>query len=165
MENITKQKLPLNSHPLEGCPQDGVAKKDDKVIQSTINSIPIYRNFVENLPYNTNLKRLVKEKRKAGILGEVLFWMQVHKRVFHKIDFDRQRIIGNYIVDFYVKTLGLVVEIDGSSHDDKVEYDRIREEYLVSLGLRVYRIRDSDVKTNLEQVMRELEEYIIKEYG
>jgi very-short-patch-repair endonuclease len=165
MENTSKQKTPLNSPLLEGCPQDGVAKNDDKVIQATINSIPIYRNFVENLPYNHNLKRLVKEKRKAGILGEVLFWMQVHKRVFYNIDFDRQRIIGNYIIDFYVKTLGLVVEIDGSSHEDKVEYDRIREEYLVSLGLRVYRIKDSDVKTNLGQVMRELEEYIVKEYG
>ena len=91
--------------------------------------------------------------------------MQVHKRVFHKIDFDRQRIIGNYIVDFYVKTLGLVVEIDGSSHDDKIEYDRIREEFLIAQGLKVYRIQDSDVKLNLARVMQDLEEYIIKEFG
>jgi very-short-patch-repair endonuclease len=165
MEKRTQQKTPHNSPHPEGYPQEGVENKDDRVIQATINSIPIYRNFVENLPYNPNLKHLVKDKRKAGILGEVLFWMQVHKRVFHNIDFDRQRIIGNYIVDFYVKSLGLVVEIDGSSHDDKVEYDRIREEFLDSLGLRVYRIRDSDVKTNLGQVMRELKEYIVKEYG
>ncbi|MBP1163359.1 very-short-patch-repair endonuclease [Chryseobacterium sp. PvR013] len=41
------------------------------------------------------------------------------QKKFHTIDFDRQRIIGNYIVDFYVKTLGLIIEIDGSSHDEK----------------------------------------------
>jgi very-short-patch-repair endonuclease len=142
-----------------------VVKKEDKVVQATINAVPIYRNFVENLPYNPRLKPLLKEKRKAGILSEVLFWKEVHKGVFHKIDFDRQRIIGNYIVDFYVKTLGLVVEIDGSSHDDKVAYDRIREDYLINCGLKVYRIGDIDVKRNLAQVMRNLEEYIIKEFG
>ena len=66
-----------------------------------------------SLPYNKNLKALLSGKRKAGILCEVLFWQQVHKRKFYKIDFDRQRIIGNYIVDFYVKKLGLVIGIDG----------------------------------------------------
>lgn len=69
---------------------------------------------------------LAREKRKAGILPEVLFWQQVHKKKFYAIDFDRQRIIGDYIVDFYVKALGLVVEIDGSSHDHKQEYDAKR---------------------------------------
>ena len=106
-----------------------------------------------------------QQKRKAGILSEVLFWQQVHKGVFHKIDFDRQRIIGKYIVDFYVKTLGLVVEIDGCSHDEKIEYDAERQRYLESLGLRVYRIEDYDVKNNLDNVMLGLERYIVGEYG
>ncbi|REC70096.1 endonuclease domain-containing protein, partial [Chryseobacterium rhizosphaerae] len=88
-------------------------------ILTHIRNIPIQRNFVENLPFNPHLIILLKEKRKAGILGEVLFWKKVRARVFHNIDFDRQRIIGNYIVDFYVKALGLVIEIDGSSHDEK----------------------------------------------
>ncbi|MDO9276165.1 MAG: DUF559 domain-containing protein, partial [Lutibacter sp.] len=101
-----------NSPPLEGCPQGGVVNHE---ITATINNIPIIRNFVENLPYNPALSRLTKGKRKKRILSEVLFWLQVHKGKFHKIDFDRQRIIGNYIVDFYVKTLGLVIEIDGNS--------------------------------------------------
>ncbi|WP_369596824.1 endonuclease domain-containing protein [Flavobacterium sp. FPG59] len=82
-----------------------------------------------------------------------------------KIDFDRQRIIGNYIVDFYVKTLGLVIEIDGSSHENKEEYDKKREEYLLSLGLKVYRISDSRIKHDLNNVMNELEQYIILEFG
>ena len=130
-----------------------------------INNIPIKRNYIENLPHNPALKKLARDKRKAGILSEVLFWMQVHKGHFHQIDFDRQRIIGNYIVDFYVKTIGLVIEIDGSSHIDKVEYDAIRQEFLENLGLRVYRISDIDVKNHIEIVMNSLEQYIIKEYG
>jgi len=54
---------------------------------------------------------------------------------FHRIDFDRQRVIGNFIVDFYVKALGLVIEIDGSSHIGKEDYDKQRQNYLESLGL------------------------------
>ena len=144
----------INSPPMQGCPKGGV-ENSHPITQ--INNIPICRNFVENLPYNHALSRFVRDKRKAGILSEVLFWQQVHKGAFHKIDFDRQRIIGNFIVDFYVKKLGLVIKIDGSSHDEKQEYDAKRQRYLEGLGLRVYRITDFDVKNNLEIVMIDLE--------
>ena len=135
------------------------------VVQTTIHNTPIYRNFIKNLPRNTKLRQLSKDKRKEGILSEVLFWQEVHKGKFHKIDFDRQRIIGNYIVDFYVKSLGLVVEVDGRSHDHKKEYDAQRQAYLENLGLKVFRCSDIDVKKNIDSVFRELEKFIIREYG
>ena len=134
-------------------------------ILTTINHNPIVRNFVEHMLYNPTLKQLAKEKRQAGILSEVLFWKQVHKGLFHEIDFDRQRIIGNYIVDFYVKGLGLIIEIDGTSHDYKNEYDAKRQRYLEALGLKMYRILDWDVKMHLQTVMIGLEDYILKEFG
>jgi len=130
-----------------------------------IEGIIIYRNFVENLPYNPLLKTLTKEKRKLGILSEVLFWKQVRNRTFHNIDFDRQRIIGNYIVDFYVKTLGLVVEIDGTSHNFKQEYDLERAKFLESLGLKIFKISDWDVKQNLSVAMKDLENFIVENYS
>ncbi|MGC4130148.1 MAG: endonuclease domain-containing protein [Bergeyella sp.] len=134
-------------------------------ILTYINETPIRRNFVENLPYNPHLKKLLSEKRRTGILSEVLFWKQVRARSFHNIDFDRQRIIGNYIVDFYVKALGLVIEIDGSSHDEKQVYDGIREEFLESLNLKIFHISDFDVKNNLVMVMKDLEDFIVEHYG
>jgi len=137
----------------------------EKQILTQIEGIIIYRNFVENLPYNSNLKLLTKEKRKLGILSEVLFWKQVRNKNFHQIDFDRQRIIGNYIVDFYVKTLGLVIEIDGVSHDLKQEYDANRTKFLESQGLKVFRITDWDVKHNLAVAMKDLENFIIENYS
>lgn len=85
--------------------------------------------------------------------------------MFWKIDIDRQRIIGSYIVDFYVKTLGLVIEIDGSSHNNKETYDQKRDDYIISLGLRIYKISDLRVKHDLNNVMMELEKYIIEEFG
>ena len=74
----------------------------------------------------------------------------------HGLDFDRQKIIGNYIVDFFCASESLVIEIDGCSHDNKVEYDKKREDYLLSLGLRVLHIRASEVLQNLEGVMYRL---------
>ncbi len=109
------------------------------------------------LPFNTKLKERAKELRKAGNLSEVLFWNQVKNKQFLGLDFDRQKIIGNYIVDFYCKNLGVVVEIDGVSHDEKVEYDKQRDDYFKNLGLKVIHILDSDVKNNLSGVMEFLE--------
>ena len=134
-------------------------------ILTHINGIAIRRNFVENLPYNPELKKLLSGKRKAGILSEVLFWKQFRARSFHKIDFDRQRIIGNYIVDFYIKSLGVVLEIDGSSHNDKEEYDEKRQLFLESLDLVVYRISDNRIKNDLGNVMKELEDFIIEKFS
>lgn len=134
-------------------------------IIAIINKIPIRKNFVKNLPYNPNFKNLVKEKRKAGNLAEVLFWQKVHKKKFYCIDFDRQRNIGSYIVDFYVKRLGLVVEIDAGSHIVKKDYDRQRQLYLESFGLKVFRCTDEDVQKNIVIVMTNLEQFIIKEFG
>lgn len=138
---------------------------NDREITTYINGLPIYKNFIENLPFNIKLKPRSRALRKAGVLSEVIFWLQVHKRMFWKIDFDRQRIIGNYIVDFYVKPLGLIIEIDGSSHENKEEYDQKRENYFISLGLKVYKISDLRVKHDLNNVMMELEKYIIDEFG
>ncbi|MDN4031216.1 endonuclease domain-containing protein [Chryseobacterium gambrini] len=135
-----------------------------KEILTIINGVPVRRNFVENLPYNSKLKPLLNGKRKAGILSEVIFWKQVRAKTFHNIDFDRQRIIGNYIVDFYVKTLGLVIEIDGWSHETKEVDDEVRQKYLESLDLKIFRITDFDVRHNLSVVMKDLEHFIIEHY-
>ncbi|RRD74109.1 DUF559 domain-containing protein, partial [Tannerella forsythia] len=65
-----------------------------------IHGVPVYRRVIGRLPVNGRLAPRAKALRKAGILSEILFWKQVHKGRFHGIDFDRQRVIGNYIVDF-----------------------------------------------------------------
>ena len=137
----------------------------EKRILTRIEGIIIYRNFVENLPYNPNLIPLTKIKRKQGILSEVLFWQQARNRGFHGIDFDRKRIIGNYIVDFYVKALGLIVEIDGVKYDPEKEYGSTRIAFLTGLGLNVFIISDWDVKHQLRKLMKDLENYIIEVYG
>lgn len=110
------------------------------------------------LPFNPKLKQRAGELRKAGNLSEVLFWNQVKNKNFFNLDFDRQKIIGNYIVDFYCKDLGVVIEIDGGSHDEKQEYDKERDNYLESFGLKIFHIQDIEVKKNLDGVLGFLRE-------
>jgi very-short-patch-repair endonuclease len=112
-----------------------------------------------NLPFNPKLKQRAKELRKAGVLSEVLLWKQLKNKQFKGYDFDRQKIIGNYIVDFYCTNCNVVIEVDGSSHDDKEEYDALRDAYLKGLGLEVIHIRDIDVKKNLDGVMKMLKSH------
>ena len=133
-------------------------------ILTSIHNITIKRNFVLNLPYNASLKSRAKALRKAGNFSEVVFWKEVRNKSFWNIDFDRQRIIGNYIVDFYVKALGLVVEIDGEIHNFQEEYDEKREMFLKELGLKVFRISTTKMLFDTENVMKDLEQFIITEY-
>jgi type I site-specific restriction-modification system R (restriction) subunit/very-short-patch-repair endonuclease len=132
----------VNSPPPEGCPKDGVVKRASK-------------NYF-NLPYNPKLKERAKALRQAGNLSEVIFWNRVKNKQFKGYDFDRQKIIGNYIVDFYCTNCRVVVEIDGSSHDDKVEYDANRDAYLESLGLTVIHISVEDIMHRMDTVMEML---------
>lgn len=109
-----------------------------------------------NLPYNPNLKARARKLRQAGNLSEVLFWNQVKNKQFKGFDFDRQKIIGNYIADFYCSNYNVVIEIDGSSHDNKQEYDAKRDAYLESLGLVVIHIPVEDILNNMYGVMEML---------
>ncbi len=109
------------------------------------------------LPYNPELKQRARELRRAGNLSEALLWNQIKKKQLLGLDFDRQKIIGNYIVDFYCAEIKVVLEIDGYSHINKAEYDARRDAYLKKLGLTVIRIADVDVKKNLAGVMLWLE--------
>lgn len=152
-----------NSPQKEGWSKTGELKKPYRVI--AINDIISTQNPITELPFNPNLKEKAKQLRQARNLSEVLFWKQVTKGGFHNIDFDRQRVIGNYIVDFYVKRFGLVIEIDGSSHDSKVEYDIEREAFLKQLGLKVFRIKVVNVFKRLTYVMQELEVFFIENYA
>lgn len=106
-----------------------------------------------SLPFNPKLKQRAKELRKAGILHEALLWLEIKNKKLNGLDFDRQKIIGNYIVDFYCAEKATVIEVDGSSHDDKQFEDKERDCYLNGLGLNVIRLLAKDVLENMEGVV------------
>lgn len=106
-----------------------------------------------SLPFNPKLKQRAKELRKAGMLHEALLWNQLKKKQFNGLDFDRQKIIGNYIVDFFCAEKGVIIEADGASHQGREDYDAERDAYLNGLGLTVIRIAVKDILQDMEAVL------------
>ncbi len=107
------------------------------------------------LKYNPKLKFLARKLRKNQTEAEKILWHKIRKKQVNKLKFYRQKIIGNYIVDFYCPSIKLVIEIDGDLHytDDSKRYDKIREQYLKNLGLKIYRVNNIDIYKNLEGVL------------
>jgi very-short-patch-repair endonuclease len=107
------------------------------------------------IPYNPKLKELAKELRKNSTLSEVLLWLKIKGKTMG-VEFHRQVPIDNFIVDFYCHELMLAIEIDGSSHDDKQDYDQNRQLILENLGVKFIRFSDIDVKQKMGWVLEEL---------
>ena len=114
------------------------------------------------IPYNPELKELAKELRRNMTLSEVLLWNELKQKNMLGYDFDRQRPIGNYIVDFYCKELTLAIEIDGDTHFYKYDYDEKRQRELEKHGVHFLRFEDIEVKKNMMNVLRVIEDWINK---
>jgi len=116
------------------------------------------------LPYNKNLTALARENRNNPTKAESKIWNEVLRmRQFASYKFLRQKPIGGYIVDFYCSELRLVIEIDGDSHAESVEYDEERTKILVALGLTVVRYTNNEVLTNIQGVYDDLWDIIQKQ--
>jgi very-short-patch-repair endonuclease len=114
------------------------------------------------ITYNPELKGLAKELRRNMTLSEVLLWNELKQKQLSGYDFDRQRPISDYIVDFYCKELSLAVEIDGDTHIYKYDYDEERQRALEKLGVHFLRFEDVEVKKNMNNVLRVIEDWIRK---
>lgn len=115
------------------------------------------------IPYNPKLKQLARKLRKDMTLGEVLLWNELKDDRMLGFDFDRQRCIDNYIVDFYCKDLMLAIEIDGMYHTwaETFEKDDGRQKRLEELGVTVIRFTEAATKTDMLNVLRAIEGEII----
>ena len=114
------------------------------------------------LPYNGNLKQYSRQLRGNMTDAERHLWAKIRMKQLKGYQFYRQKPIGDYIVDFFCPRAKLVIEVDGSQHfsDEMTEYDRIRNEYLSSLGLRVLRFTNTDVLTHIERVVESIDKEI-----
>lgn len=98
-----------------------------------------------------------QEKRVLGILKTI--------RRKHHIHFKKQFHIHPYIVDFYLKTCGLVIECDGKHHRGKdLEYDSRRDTFLENLGLKIIRIDNDVIDFYWASVYKMLETAIIENH-
>ena len=110
------------------------------------------------LPYNKNLKQLSRQLRNNMTDAERQLWAKIRMKQLKGYQFYRQKPIGDYIVDLFCPEAKIVIEIDGSHHlvGETIEYDRIRDDYLTSLGLRVLRFTNAEVMRNIEGVIEKI---------
>jgi len=72
--------------------------------------------------------------------------------------FYRQRIVGNYIVDFYCPKTKLIVEVNGGQHynNKEIKKDKTRDDYVRKQGLKVLRFSDREIFENLNGVIERI---------
>jgi len=114
------------------------------------------------LRYNQNNKKYARSNRNQYTMTEAEW--KIRNLVLRKdktwYRFLRQKLLWNYIVDFYSHTLRLCIEIDDDSHDQKWEYDWERTQYLNGLWIEVMRYTNKDIYCQLDAVMIDLREKI-----
>ncbi|MBQ8669644.1 MAG: endonuclease domain-containing protein [Oscillospiraceae bacterium] len=110
--------------------------------------------------HNPALTQNAQKLRKNMTKEERRMWYDFLKN--YPMRFLRQKVIDDYIVDFYCHDARLVIELDGSQHyqQENEEKDNIRTEKLESRGLTVIRISNIDINRNFEGVCRYIEEIL-----
>ena len=94
--------------------------------------------------------------------AERLLWSKLRRKQLKGLQIYRQRIIGNYIVDFYCPKSKLIIEVDGGQHYSNIgnKKDRMRDNYLKGLGIQILRVSDREVFKNLQGVVEKIYEIL-----
>ena len=105
---------------------------------------------------NERLTSFAQRLRREMTKEERHLWYDFLRQLH--VSFNRQKVIGPYIVDFYCAGARLVIELDGSQHyeDDGIASDQKRDAYLSGLGLRVLRYSNLDVNQNFRGVCEDI---------
>jgi very-short-patch-repair endonuclease len=110
------------------------------------------------LSYNKSLRHFSSNLRKNMTDAERLLWSRVRRKQLKGLQFYRQKIIGNYIVDFYCPESKLVIEVDGGQHYGVggKEKDHLRDDYMKKIGINVLRFSDRDVLKRINAVIEKI---------
>ncbi len=90
--------------------------------------------------------------RQSPTRAESLLWQRLRRRQLG-VRFRAQVVVGQFVVDFYCPSCSLVIEVDGSVHDDRRDIDEARDRALGSFGLRVLHVRNEEVIDDLDAVV------------
>ena len=92
--------------------------------------------------------------RSAGSPYEARLWTQLSRSQLGGYKFRRQHVIGNCIADFFCPQKGLIVEVDGDTHD--VGKDAARDALNDYRGYTTLRFTNAEVGTNIEGVLEQI---------
>ena len=110
------------------------------------------------MPYEYNRKNIHNSQklRRNMTPEEKHLWYDFLKSL--PVTVNRQKMIGDFIVDFYIHSAKIVIEIDGVQHEtiENKEYDEHRDERLNSLGITVLRYSNTIVRDNFSYVCQDI---------
>ena len=104
--------------------------------------------------------KLARMLRNQMTEEEKRLWQHLRANRLDGFRFRRQQIIDGFIVDFYCHSVGLVIEVDGEVHQNQLAYDAKRDGILKARELRVMRISNVEIRTNLDGVLQSIRAYI-----
>ncbi len=116
------------------------------------------------IPYTQQALEYAKRLRQNMTYSEVKLWTELRNGNMMGYDFDRQKPILNYIVDFYCKDLMLAIEVDGVTHEDEkvLMKDPIRQDEIEMYGVTFLRFNALDVVHDMKNVLRTIENWIFE---
>ena len=116
------------------------------------------------IPYKPYLKELARQLRNDSTLGEILLWNELKNKKCFGYDFQRQKPLLDYIVDFYCNELDLVIEIDGHYHNNEEKHssDILRDNELEVYNLTILRFTEWEVRKDMQNVLRTIEKHIVE---
>ena len=116
--------------------------------------------YNDNLHKNANSKlfEYAKEMRKGPTKAEELLWEYLRNRKVRGLKFRRQHPLDKFIADFYCNEKRLVIELDGSIHDEKEQRDsdQGRTYELKELNITVIRFRNEEVTEDIKKVLERI---------
>jgi len=108
------------------------------------------------LPYPRAQKIRARQPRSNQTDAEGKLWARLRARQLCGAKFRRQHAIGPFITDFCCVERGLVIELDGGHHTERVKADRVRTAFIEQHGYRVLRFWDNEVLQNMESVLEQI---------
>jgi very-short-patch-repair endonuclease len=116
------------------------------------------------LAYNGNLKERARKMRNDPTNAEKILWNILRQGELKEHGFLRQKIVGNYIADFYCPKYKLIIEVDGGGHQEpeQQDYDKERTLFFENLEIQVLRFWNNDVLENSEGVYKKILDYFKK---
>jgi very-short-patch-repair endonuclease len=114
------------------------------------------------------IKKRARELRSKAKPSETLLWKELRNRKLCGYKFLRQHpVVYNpygsgvkyFVADFYCDIKKTVIELDGSIHENNLEYDKFRDGEMVNLGLHILRIKNEELM-DIKEVLKKIETYL-----
>ena len=109
-----------------------------------------------NEQYNEKLIGNSRKLRSAMTKEERHLWYDCLKQL--PVTVHRQKVLGQYIVDFYIASRKIVIELDGAQHYEEIHHkkDVMRDQYLTGIGCKVLRYSNADVNYRFTEVCQDI---------